>query len=285
MSSACSMDQQRRDMLKVGVRWFDDWFALREVAPGVHAIGEPRFHQINWNYLIVGEDRALLFDTGPGVRDISVVVRSLTSLPVVALPSHLHFDHTGNLHLFADIAMPDLPELRACERNGEFHASDELFRGFREGMVWNPCKVSRWWPIGHRIELGRRSLEILHTPGHSPDSISLMDHANNVLLAADFIYQGALYAQIPGADLSVYQQTANRLLNSINTATRTFGAHGQADKNDEHDAPELRRSDVADLAKSLELLRQSGTMPATWPVNDSMHLLTWPPAFASWQNA
>ena len=72
-------------MLAQGVRWFDDWFAVEQLAAGVHAIGEPRFHQINWNYLIEGNDSALLFDTGPGVRDISVPVRALTSKPLTVL--------------------------------------------------------------------------------------------------------------------------------------------------------------------------------------------------------
>ena len=44
-------------MLAEGVRWFDDWFAIETIAPGVHAIGEPRFHQVNWNYLIEGQQR------------------------------------------------------------------------------------------------------------------------------------------------------------------------------------------------------------------------------------
>ena len=35
------------------VRWFDDWYAIEEIAPGLFAIGEPKYHQINWNYLIV----------------------------------------------------------------------------------------------------------------------------------------------------------------------------------------------------------------------------------------
>ncbi len=107
-------------MLAENVRWFDDWFAIEEIAPGVIAIGEPRFHQINWNYLISGQRRAVLFDTGPGVRDISKAVRALTTLPVTALPSHLHFDHTGGLAAFDNIAMADLPVLRACERDGVF---------------------------------------------------------------------------------------------------------------------------------------------------------------------
>lgn len=62
--------------------------------------------------------RGRFSDTGPGVRDISVVVGALTSLPVTAMPSHMHFDHTGNLHRFSDVAIADLPLLRAYETNG-----------------------------------------------------------------------------------------------------------------------------------------------------------------------
>ena len=124
------MEQKKPSMLADGVRWFDDWFAIEDIAPGVYAIGEPRFHQINWNYLIEGQDTVLLFDTGPGVRDISQVVRALTDFPLITLPSHLHFDHTGNLQRFQNIALADLPVLRSCMRDGLLHASDDLFRGF-----------------------------------------------------------------------------------------------------------------------------------------------------------
>ena len=92
-------------------RWFDDWYATEQIAEGVTAIGEPHYHQVNWNYLIEGQTRALLFDTGPGIRNIAPVVESLTSKPLTVLPSHMHFDHTGNLHRFSNIAMADLPIL------------------------------------------------------------------------------------------------------------------------------------------------------------------------------
>lgn len=270
-------------MLADGVRWFDDWFAIEQVAPGITAIGEPRFHQINWNYLIGGGDRALLFDTGPGVRDIAEVVRALTELPVTALPSHLHFDHTGNLHRFETIAMADLPVLRDCEHAGVFHASDDLFRGFREGMLWKPVRIREWLTIGAMIDLGGRQLELLHTPGHSPDSVSLNDSGAGILLAADFVYLGPLYAQIPGADLEAYRQTAKLLTEWIAPGTRILCAHGAPDDDGNHRAPVLHHGDISDLAGALERLRASGQRPKTWPVNDRMSLLTWEPAFAAWQ--
>jgi len=270
-------------MLAQGVRWFDDWFAIENIAPGIHAIGEPRFHQNNWNYLIEGQHTALLFDTGPGVRDISEVVRALTKLPVIAFPSHLHFDHTGNLHRFQSISLPDLPVLRACIRDGLLHATDDLFRGFIEGMVWKPVKISEWWPIGKRIDLGGRHLDLIHTPGHPPDSVSLFDQDAKILLAADFVYPGPLYAQTPGANLADYLTTSETLLLQTNDQTRIFCAHGAPDDKGQHRAPLMSSQDISDLQKTLTGLKESGKMPAETVINARMTLLTGKAAFAFWQ--
>ncbi len=270
-------------MLANGVKWLDDWFCVEEVAPGVIAIGEPRFHQINWNYLILGTRRALLFDTGPGVRDISKAVRALTNLPVTAMPSHMHFDHTGCLARFSTIAVADLPILRAGETDGWFTPADELYVGWWEGMTWEKVRVTHWLAPGTVLDLGGRQLELIHTPGHSPDSISLLDVQGNILFAADFVYPGKLYAQIRGADLKSYLETAEALLPRLREDTTIFCAHGRPDAQRLHRAPRLGRVDVADLAESLRRLRASNQRPASWPVNERMSLLLWEAAFASWQ--
>ena len=277
------MEQKKPSMLADGVRWFDDWFAIEDIAPGVYAIGEPRFHQINWNYLIEGQDTVLLFDTGPGVRDISQVVRALTGFPLITLPSHLHFDHTGNLQRFQNIALADLPDLRSCMRDGLLHASDDLFRGFLEGMVWKPVKISQWLPIGSRIDLGGRQLEVLHTPGHSPDSISLFDREANILFAADFVYPGPLYAQVPGANLADYLTTSVALLTQIDDQTKIFCGHGAPDEKGKHRAPLMGSQDISDLQKSLASLKDSGKTPKETTVNARMTLLANKAAYASWQ--
>ena len=106
--------------LAVPLHWFDDYYVVGDMGEGAFAIGEPLYGQCNFSYLIVGAERALLFDTGPGVRNIAPVVRALTALPVEVLPSQIHFDHTGNLHRFDDIALPDLPLLRRQVRDGVF---------------------------------------------------------------------------------------------------------------------------------------------------------------------
>lgn len=270
-------------MLAKGVRWFDDWFAIEDIAEGVIAIGEPRYYQINWSYLILGKRRALLFDTGPGVRDIARVVRKLTTLPVTALPSHMHFDHTGGLGRFSHVAIPDLPVLRACDRQGWLMPTDDLYVGWWEGMTWTPVKIGQWLSIGTRIDLGGRVLELLHTPGHSPDSVSLLDRDSNILFAADFVYPGKLYAQIANSDLKSYLESAEALLPQLDENVRILCAHGKPDADKLHRAPRLTKADVADLAASLRKLRASGQRPAAWPVNERLSLLLSEEAFASWQ--
>jgi hydroxyacylglutathione hydrolase len=94
-------------------RMVDDYFAVEDLGDGTFAIGEPRYYQQNYSYLIVGQTRAVLFDSGSGTRDISGVVAGLTKLPVTVIASHLHFDHLGGIGVFEHVGMIDLPQTRA----------------------------------------------------------------------------------------------------------------------------------------------------------------------------
>jgi glyoxylase-like metal-dependent hydrolase (beta-lactamase superfamily II) len=266
------------------VRWFDDWYAIEAIAPGLYAIGEPKYHQINWNYLIEGRDAALLFDTGPGVRDIAPVVASLTDRPLTVMPSHLHYDHTGNLHRFDNLAMADLPILRACVRDGKFHAPDHLYLGHHEDMTWRPVSISHWWPIGYVIDLGGVRLEIIHTPGHSPDSVSLLDRERNILLAADFLYPGPLYAQVPGSSLPDYLAAGEALLPRLDPGITILSAHGEPDGT----APRLGKPDLNRLLTALDEIRQGRRKPAktgpdSYEISDKMQLLVSPEAYGAWR--
>ena len=64
------------------VRWVDDYFTVEAIDERTFAIGEPRYAQSVYNYLILGEERAILFDAGPGLRDIRSLAESLTDLPI-----------------------------------------------------------------------------------------------------------------------------------------------------------------------------------------------------------
>ena len=103
-------------------RMFDDYFAVEDLGAGTYAIGEPHYYQANYSYLIIGEERALLFDAGSGTRDMRPVVSALTHLPVTVLPSHLHYDHLGGVPSFDRVALLDLEGDARCRARRPLHA-------------------------------------------------------------------------------------------------------------------------------------------------------------------
>jgi hydroxyacylglutathione hydrolase len=264
--------------LAPGMRWFDDYYVVAPIGAGAIAIGEPRYGQCNFSYLIVGSRRALLFDTGPGLRAIDALVRALTALPVQALPSHLHFDHVGNLARFSDVGLPDLPFLRRQERNGEFRLGYYQYLGMVEGFHRPTIRVTHWIPLSSDIDLGDRRLTLVNVPGHTPESIVLLDRDANRVYAGDFIYPSEIYAFLPGASLRDYIASSDSVAAALNDESTVYGGHG-CDRLPKVEVPVLHRSDVAALATALRTAASTpigtshGWYPRVFPVNDRMQLL------------
>src|ERR1700739_3278985 len=74
----------------------DPWYEVYKPAAGVFAIYEPHQSEETISYLILGDKRAMLFDTGMGISDLKNVIAELTKLPMVVLNSHTHDDHVGD---------------------------------------------------------------------------------------------------------------------------------------------------------------------------------------------
>lgn len=259
-------------------RWYDDYFVVETIDSQTFAIGEPRYYQGNYSYLIVGTKRAILFDAGTGNRDIVAVVRSLTGLPVTVVPSHLHFDHVGALGRFERTAMLDDPQLRKRIVNGSIMLNRYEFLGFADGLATPTVRVDDWWQPGTVIDLGDRQLTVLHTPGHTPTSLSLYDKDRRLLFCGDFIYPGALYAFLPGASRREYQVTVERLLLTIDPSTEILAAHPD-DNARVMGAPRLRVADLRALRATLHSIEAgkavgAGFYPRTFPVNSTMRFAT-----------
>jgi hydroxyacylglutathione hydrolase len=254
----------------------DDYFAVEDLGDGAFAIGEPRYYQQNYAYLIIGLKRAVLFDSGSGTRDISGVVAALTKLPVTVIVSHLHFDHLGGITPFGRVAMIDLPETRADVSGALFKPSRYEFMGFFDGRVAPSFRVTEWLAPGAVIDLGGRALQILSTPGHTPSSVALFDATNRRLFIGDFIYPTTLYAFLPGASLSAYQATAKMLMGIMPADTVLWTAHC-CRKNEGVSAPWLSMKDLRDLDAALTAVRANqakaaGFYPRVFHVNDETTL-------------
>lgn len=267
-------------------RWADDYFVVQEIDPTTFAIGEPRYYQGNYSYLLLGSARAVLFDAGTGTRDIVPVARSLTHLPITVIPSHLHFDHVGALGRFDRTALLDVPSLRARVRESKLTLRRYEFLGFWDGLPEPAFRVDEWWAAGTTVDLGGRQLRVLATPGHTPTSVSLYDTGRRQLFVGDFVYPGHLYAFLPGASRSAYLETTKRLLSTIDPQTQIYAAH-MAGPPAPVRAPTLAVSDLEALQAALIALEQgklqpiaSGGLeqvagfPRVFPVNATMSFAT-----------
>ncbi len=199
-----------------------DWFEVYEVGPGVLAIHEPgQFEEVN-SYLIIGAERALLFDSGLGIGNIRRVVDELTELPVVLLNSHSHYDHIGGNHLFTTIYGPDDPY--TAERSAG--VEHERVKGMvAPAWIWKPLppgfdadayriepyEITEFVGEGSVIDLGGRRLEVLMTPGHAPDALCLLLREERLLFTGDTFYPAPLYTHIPGGSFDDYVASAERL--------------------------------------------------------------------------
>lgn len=222
---------------RVGVA--SDWFEVYRAADGVLAIAEPLQFQEVISYLVLGSERALLFDSGLGLVPIRPVVEQLTRLPVEVLNSHTHFDHVGGNAEFRSILALDTPYTRANQQ-GFPHAAlagevepGSFCRGAPEGADAEGFRTRPWMPTrivadGERIDLGGRVLEILHVPGHTPDALALLDRANGLLWTGDSYYDGTIWLYVAETDLDGYERSLARLAALVPGLERLLPAHNGA---------------------------------------------------------
>jgi len=231
------------------------WFVVDPLAPGVWRLAEPG-HVCSW--LVEGAERAALIDTGCGFVPIRPVVESLTDRPVLVVDTHNHFDHVGGNHEFDDIAIHELgaaglerpvpeailagylayarklaaafPHYAHADRRF-FHLLEEqhnvraLPHGVEDSWQIPPSSATELLRDGDTIDLGSRQLRVWHTPGHSPDSVSLELPDERILFGGDTVNTGPVYAQLPDSDVQKFTHSLERLAAMADRFDRVFCSH------------------------------------------------------------
>ena len=234
----------------------DPWFATREHRSGVWLVAAPP--HVNC-FLVAGRERAILIDTGLGIGNIRGTVAALTDLDVMAVNTHYHWDHVGGNDGFDDIAIHELGAenlrrgpnpatleryvpyaRRMLERFGEFRTTDEEFFAFLsqettprplpddfDFATWKiPASIpTRLLQDGDLLDLGGRTLRVLHTPGHTPDSICLLDEDNGLLFGGDTYNTGPIYAHLPDSDVDAFARSTARVAELADAVAFVYVAH------------------------------------------------------------
>jgi glyoxylase-like metal-dependent hydrolase (beta-lactamase superfamily II) len=213
----------------------EPWFEVYKVTPQVFAIYEPHQSEETISYLIVGTKQALLFDTGMGIADLRSVVRRLTSRPIVVLNSHTHDDHVGDNWQFDFVYGMDTDFTRSNAKGSREDAQAEIASGEICGELpknfnpksyaTKPWRISRFVHDGFKINLGGRTLEIVATPGHTPDAICLLDRTNGLLFTGDTYYPAPIWLFRPETDLDAYVASVQRIAALAPDLKLVLGAH------------------------------------------------------------
>jgi glyoxylase-like metal-dependent hydrolase (beta-lactamase superfamily II) len=213
----------------------EPWFELYKVAPNTIAIYEPHQSEETIAYLIMGTKQAVLFDTGMGIGNIHGLVTRLTSRPIVVLNSHTHNDHIGGNWQFPYVFGMDTAFTRASTKGETKDAQAEVGPGQICGEApkgFDPKTYStKPWHVsipvhdGFKVNLGGRTLEIIATPGHTPDSICLLDRENGLLFTGDTYYPGTIWLYRPETDLDAYVASVKKIAALAPDLKLVLGAH------------------------------------------------------------
>lgn len=200
-----------------------EWFQVYKLLDDTYAVYEPYQFEEAISYLVIGKEEAAVIDTGTGIGDLKQVVSELTSLPLLVVNTHGHWDHIGNNHQFKEIACYNssscINRLRSGVDNASLQRSitgDSLWKPLPEGFDSTTWKITPVNPTsllddGDTIDLGERALEVIFTPGHSPGSMCLLDKKNRLLFTGDTFFSGPLYAYPEDVNIDDYRASIEKL--------------------------------------------------------------------------
>lgn len=216
------------------------WFERKHVSEGLTLLWEPHVHPLVrcniWH--VRGRDRDMLIDTGLGAASLRLEIQDLVDKPLMAVATHIHFDHVGGLHEFDE----RLVHADEAEGMANYHGFSGLSRaslgtevlaglaaaGYpiddpylidalpHPGFSLDDFTICSTAPTriveeGAAVDLGDRHFEVLHLPGHSPGSIGLWEAATGTLFSGDAIYDGPLLDEVSGSHIPDYVASMKRL--------------------------------------------------------------------------
>ena len=173
-------------------------YPCREIAPNTYEIGEFDCASI---FLLIGDEQAMVIDTGVGVGDLKGFIRTLTDKPLMVCFTHDHVDHVGGASAFdnAYVHSNDMPDfamggglglsidrrLRYIRWIAERERGTYPYNLDEDVTEWGPCPPLHPLEDGQVIDLGNRKVTVYWCPGHTPGSVTFLDEQSRTLFLGD----------------------------------------------------------------------------------------------------
>ncbi|WP_151734072.1 MBL fold metallo-hydrolase [Paenibacillus tengchongensis] len=215
----------------------DPWFTVQQIDSRTYAISEYGHWEKVHSYLLLGTELAVLIDTGLGIANIKRVTDQLTDLPLKVFTTHVHTDHIGSHGAYDAIYVHEQDQDWLI--NGIQGLSIEEIRRniIRDIMLPLPeaFDPAAYRPFqgepagllrdGESWELGGRKLRILHTPGHSPGHVCILDETSGYLFTGDLLYDTMpVYAFYPSTNPADLVSSLERIAH-LPHIRKVYGSH------------------------------------------------------------
>ncbi|MCL2565760.1 MAG: MBL fold metallo-hydrolase [Defluviitaleaceae bacterium] len=170
-----------------------EYYTIEKLHPWLYGIHDP---MDVYMYLVVGEEKALLYDSAYGFAPISPVIRSITNLPLEVVLSHGHIDHANGSYQFESAWIYEDDKelcLRHTGRTAKKRALDgaaskgiSLPENFDDdAYIHSGAGNLKDMKIGQVFDLGGLCLEVVKMEGHTQGSVGLLAQEKRVLLTSD----------------------------------------------------------------------------------------------------
>jgi glyoxylase-like metal-dependent hydrolase (beta-lactamase superfamily II) len=186
---------------------------------------------IQANCVLLGDEEAgvvAVFDPGEEGGRIADRIEDSGLTPTMILHTHGHLDHAGGTAELARRVGEDVPIGLHRDELGLY--SELAAHGRMFGLqAENPPEPTLWLEHGQRLELGGLTLDVRHTPGHSPGGVSFVVEGGPGPLAivGDVLFAGSIgRTDLPGGSFHVLERSIREQLYTLPDDTRVITGHG-----------------------------------------------------------
>lgn len=205
-----------------------EMFAHKEITPHIIRIQD----QLGvFMYLIIGDEKACLLDTGYGYGDIKNYVERLTDKPIFVILTHGHIDHAGGAGLFNEVYMN--PKDKTVFQQHMDNVYRRRFLKFNNISVdvdtFVPVKdVVDLLPMqdGQEWELGGITLQAIEVPGHTHGMTMILMKEERTILFGDGCGVNVLLFEDYSTSVQTYYESLQRLKTKESTYDYIIRNHG-----------------------------------------------------------
>jgi glyoxylase-like metal-dependent hydrolase (beta-lactamase superfamily II) len=174
-------------------------------------------------YILESDSIALVIDPGEEPERILRFLHDIKVKPIQIIATHTHFDHV--LGVDGIRATLNIPFLIHHDDLSMLESMQSRVRQFMGLTVRPPPRVDRFLKDRESLTVGHDTLKVLHTPGHSPGSISLA--GRGYVFTGDALFNQSIgRTDLPGGDLDTLISSITDRLFSLPDDTIVYPGHG-----------------------------------------------------------